>query len=135
MDSRIADQYRDRVVAVLEGLRTSLYPNCRLEEFVESAPPERETPGWAITLDTTDGTGRSVLNIYVYVTIETDKNDYPLRFVCQDDAGQVEMTAKHELSKESLVAALKRLHRKKEGPAWEIWRWLGHLSDTYGDEV
>jgi hypothetical protein len=84
-------------------------------------------------LDTLDEKGERTFRVYVHVTIEVDASGRPARFVCTDDVGHVEGTESRDLSKEGLVAALKRLHRKKEGQAWQVWRWLGHLSDAYGD--
>jgi hypothetical protein len=133
MHSRIADQYGERVIAVLEGLRSSIYPNCRLEDFTNSTPPEKRAPGWAIGLDAADETGERVFRVYVYVTVETDEAGHPVRFICEDDEGRVERTPEDDLSNDALVAALERLHRKKEGQAWQVWRWLGHLSDTFGN--
>ncbi len=135
MDSRLADRYRDQVIAVLEGLRSAVYPNCRLEDFTSRAPSEGDAPGWAIGLDTRDETDEPVFRTYVRVTFEADASGHPVRFVCEDDEGRVERTPAGDLSKEALVDALRRLHRKKEGQAWQVWRWLGHLSDTYGGET
>lgn len=135
MDPRIADRYRERVIAVLEGLRTAVYSNCRLEDFTRKAPPKGEAPGWAIGLDTTDKAGERIFRAYVTVTVDVNVSGQPVQFVCEDDEGRVERTPKGDLSKEALVAALKRLHRRKEGQAWQVWRWLGHLSDTYGVET
>ena len=135
MDPRIADRYGERVIAVLEGLRTAVYPNCRLADLTRQAPPEDMDPGWAIGLDTTDETGTRIFRAYVHVTVATDEAGRPMRFVCKDDEGRVERTPEEDLTKEGLVAALKRLHRQKEGQAWQVWRWLGHLSDTFGDKT
>ena len=135
MDPRIADRYREQVVAVLEGLRSSIYPHCRLEDLTQTPPPEGWEPGWAIGLDTPDKRGERTFRVYVHVTVESDEAGYPVQFVCRDDAERVEKTEPQDLSKEGLVAALKRLHREKEGQAWQVWRWLGHLSDTFGENA
>ena len=135
MDVRTSDQYQDQyqqqVIAVLEGLRTSVYPNCRLKDLNASAECSEGGPGWAIGLSTTDEEGKRTFHVYVCVIIEMDETGDPVRFVCKDDAGRVEETPEGDLSKAGLVAALKRLHRRKEGEAWQVWRWLGHLSDTF----
>ena len=109
-----------------------MYPSYRLEDFTRRAPPKGRRRGWAIGLETTDPDGNRKFEIYVYVTLEINEEGEPVQLLCSDDAGRTETTPKGDLSRDALVAALKRLHLKKEGQAWQVWRWLGYLSDAYG---
>ena len=121
---KLVEQYSGIVMAALEGLRAAIYPHGRLENFYHSDHSSQHRTGWAIGVDQETGESSPTFHEYIYVTLEFDHQDQPVRFNCQDDAGHQSHTAKGDLSREGLVKAIEKLHQKKERQWWQIWRWL-----------
>ena len=122
---RVIERYRPMVVAVLESLRATVYPSYHLRDFSQLSIISNSEIGWALgILRETEKEGAD-FEPYLFVKIELDEDDRPTRFVCWDRHGREVKTPRGDLSKDSLIEALERLHQKQPGPTQPIWRWLG----------
>jgi hypothetical protein len=121
----LIERYGPMVVAALESLRATVYPSYHLRDFSQLSIIDSSEVGWAIGIPREDSEEGAEFVPYLFVKLDLDEQDRPVRFVCWDRHGREVETPRGDLSRESLIEALQRLHQKQPGPARQIWRWLG----------
>lgn len=127
----VAEKYRGRVVAVLEGLRQAVYPHCRLEDFSQPTHAFRRESGWAVGVVRQVDEDDYVFDISVLVEVEVDAQGRPVCFVCRDRHGATVRTPEGDLSRSALVDAVARLHQDKPQRWRQLWRWLGRDRESH----
>ena len=126
----LIETYGPIVVAVLEGLRSAVYPHYRLEDFSTSHKSYQREAGWAIGVDSraddlsANEGGTSKFEAYVHVSLIPNEEGRPAYYECRGRHGYKTKTSRGDLTKDGLVEALKRLLAEED--EGQVWRWLGH---------
>lgn len=122
----LAKIYGPMVVAVLEGLRATVYPSYSLREFSQFEGIESSRVGWILGHSReTEEEEEEDFTPYLFVELKTDDEGHPVRFRCFDRHGREVETPRHDLSRESLIEALDTLQSQRPAPTKHGWRWLG----------
>lgn len=129
----VVEEYRGRVVAVLEGVRRAVYPHCRLEDFSQPTRAFRRESGWAVGVERQVAEDDYVFEASILVEVEADEQGRPVCFVCRDRQGTTVRTPAGDLSRRALVDAVARLHQDKPQRWRQIWRWLGRNRESHTD--
>lgn len=122
---KLLEEHRRVAVAVLEGLRATVYPSYQLKAISELPGLGESEIGWALSIHSDAGSDESNFEPYLVVKLSCDEQGNPVRFKCWDRQGRETATPRGDLSKPSLVKALKELHHQRPDLAQSIWRWLG----------
>jgi hypothetical protein len=121
----LIERHSPMVVATLESLRATVYPSYHLRDFSQLSIIDNSEVGWAIGISRENSEEEADFVPYLYVKLELDEQARPVKFVCWDRHGRKAETPQGDLSRDSLIDALQRLHEKKPGTARHMWRWLG----------